>query len=53
MLESCHVGLPPISVSVRENYYRKELGTPESGARKRIQPLTPEVVQAHSFTVES
>ncbi len=37
--------LPPFSVSVFENYYRKEFGTPKTGARKRIQPLTPEIVE--------
>ena len=44
--------LPPCAVAVRENYYRKEFGTPKTKARKRIEPLTPEIVQVLSAMKE-
>ena len=44
--------LPPCSVAVRENYYRKEFGTPKTKARRRIEPLTPEIVQVLSTMKE-
>jgi integrase len=44
--------LPPFSMAIRENYYRKEFGSPKTKARNRIEPLTPELVRVLSSLKE-